>query len=124
MRDWRERSRREKGGSDLTELVEGRPISMDGRELVPLVRVTRWARRRAQLREDEVGGQGYGFIHMKPVGIVERDETAEWRHAICDETARAIRWLMLAALLMPLVTALFVAVARKLAGNPSPDQPA
>ncbi len=117
MRDLSAQGRRTKDGPVRTEVVEGRPISVDGRELVPLVRVTRGARRQAQLRGDEVSAQGYGFVRMRPVAVVETDDSVEKRHAIHDETKRVMAWLMLVTALIPLLAALLIYVARRSRGE-------
>ena len=104
----------------LTEVVEGDPLPVYGRELVPLVRVTSRAKRRASLYKDGLTGQGYGFVHMRPIAVLDRDE----RHPIHNQTARTIGWLILVAMLMPWLTALLVSLSRRLGGKPSPQSPA
>jgi ABC-type nickel/cobalt efflux system permease component RcnA len=53
---------------------------------------------------------------MRPVAIVDRGEDgqhAQERHKIHNQTARAIGWLGLAALLIPCVATLLVYVFRR-----------
>jgi len=109
---------RARKGPWLTDVVEGDPLQVAGRELVPFVRVTSWVGRRASLRSGGVSGQGYGFVHVQPVAIVDSGKEDE-RHQIRDETARALGRLGLVALLVPLLTMLLIYVSRRLDGDVS-----
>ncbi|MBL7064460.1 MAG: hypothetical protein ISS49_09700 [Anaerolineae bacterium] len=111
-------------------VVEGKPIRVGTRELVPLVRVTGRVRRQAFVGSDRVGAQGWGFVRMRPVAILERDEAlalseacpepgrrvegCERRIPIEDKTAQALGGLLLAALVIPLLLALAVRLVRKI----------
>lgn len=95
-------------GPTFSRIVEGQPIEVQDRDLIPLVRVTGWVKRRASLRGDAVGAHGYGFVHVKPVGIVERDGTDECKHAIHDATMRILWALVLASLLVSCASILLV----------------
>jgi len=97
----------------MGEIVEGQPIRVGARELVPLVRVTGRVRRRAFLGSDRVSAQGWGFVTMRPVAILERDEAGERRIPIKDKTAQAIGGLLLAALIIPLLLAPAVCLMHK-----------
>jgi len=97
----------------MSEIVEGEPIHVGGRELVPLVRVTSRVRRQAFVGSDGVGAQGWGFVRLQPVAIVERSEAGECRFPIQDRTAQTLGGLLLAALVIPLLLALAVRLARK-----------
>ncbi len=98
-----------------TRVVEADPLHVNGRELVPLVRVTSRAKRRASLYEDGLAGQGYGLVHMRPVAVLDKED----RHSIHNQTARAVGWLILVAMLIPWLTALIVIVSRWLDGKHS-----
>jgi hypothetical protein len=106
-------------GPWLTEIVKGDPIQVAGREIVPLVRVTRRVQRRASLHSDRVGGQGYGLVTMRPIAVLDNGKDGE-RHQIRNETARAIGGLVLAALLIPLLTTLLIFVYRSVKDRQSP----
>jgi hypothetical protein len=105
--------RRVQKGPWPTEVVEGDPLQVKGREVVPFVRVTRGVRRRATLRSDSLAGQGYGFVHMRPVAIVDKEGNGG-RHQIRNETAWVIGWLALAALLIPWIATLLIYLSRRL----------
>lgn len=102
----------ERRGPWMAEVVEGEPIRVGGRQLVPLVRVRGRVHRRALVGSDRLGGRGWGFVHMKPVAIVERDDVGERRVPIQDRTIQALGRLLLVALVIPFVAVLIVRLAR------------
>lgn len=103
----------EKQNPLMTRIVEGEPIHVAGRELVPLVRVTTYARRRAFVGSDRLAGQGWGFVELHPVAILERSKGRERRFPIRDKTAQTLSGLLLAAFIIPLLLALAVRLVRK-----------
>ena len=100
-------------GPVITKLVEGEPIHAKGREIVPLVRVTTYGRRRAFVGSDRLTGEGWGVVHMRPVAIVERSEAGERRIPIQDKTAQTLSGLLLAAFVVLLLLAVAVHLARR-----------
>ena len=96
-----------------SEFVEGKPIHVGERELVPVVRVTTYARRRAFVGSDRLAGQGWGFVHLRPVAILERSKGKERRIPIEDKTAQTLSGLLLAAFIIPLLLAVAVRLVRK-----------
>ncbi len=103
----------EKQGPLMTEMIKGAPICVGGRELTPLVRVTSRVRRQALVGSDRLTGQGWGFVRIQPVALLERSEAGERRIPIQDETAQTLDRLFLAALIIPLL-ATIVLLARKI----------
>ena len=107
---------RAKKGPWLTELVEGDPIRVEGRELVPMVRVTSRMQRRASLCDERVSGRGHGFIYMRPVAILDEGANGQGpqeHHPIRNGTARLVGWMALAAFLIPWLATLLVYLSRK-----------
>ncbi len=98
----------------VTRIVEGKPIRVGERELVPLVRMTTYARRRAFVGSDRLDGQGWGFVRMHPVAILERSKGRERRIPIEDKTTQALSGLLLAAFIIPLLLLLAVRLMRRL----------
>ena len=96
-----------------THIVAGEPIQVGERELVPLVRVTTYARRQARLGADDVAGQGRGFVHMRPVAILERSDRGQRQIPIRDKTAQALSGLLLAAVIIPLLLMLAARLVRR-----------
>jgi hypothetical protein len=103
----------------MTEIVKGDPIQVEGRELVPLVRVTGRIRRRALLGSEGVSGGGWGFVYMRPVAILDRSGAGEHRLGIRSGTGRSFVWLSVAFLTVPLVAVLLVSLSRRSADNAS-----
>jgi len=97
----------------MTHIVEGEPIQIGERELVPLVRVTTYARRQARVRAGNVAGQGWGFVQMHPVAILERNVRGERHLPIRDRTAQTMGGLLLAAVIVPLLLMLAARLMRR-----------
>lgn len=96
----------------MTEVVEGKPIRVGGRQMVPVVRVTARGRRRATVGPDRLTGWGWGLVRLQPVAILERSETGERRVPIRDRTAEVLGGLLLAAFIIPLLLGVAVRLAR------------
>ena len=99
-------------GPVVSEVVEGEPIRVGGRELVPVVRVTTHGRRGATVGPDRLAGRGWGFVRLQPIAILERSESGERRASIRDRTAEVLGGLLLAAFIIPLLLAVAVRLAR------------
>lgn len=97
----------------MIEVVEGKPIHVAGRELVPVVRVETRVRRQALVGANRLTGQGGCAVRMRPIALVERGETGERRFPIPDRTGQLIGGLLLAAFIIPLLLAVAVRAAHK-----------
>ena len=102
---------RRRGPTD-SHLVEGQPIRVGARELVPVVRVTTHGQRRAHVGTDEFAGQGWGFVRLRPVAILERSAGGERHIPIQDSTVQALSGFLLAAFVIPLLLGVAVRLAR------------
>jgi hypothetical protein len=93
-------------------VIEGEPIQLDsiqnGRELIPLVRLTGRVRRRAFVGDERLSAQGWAVVHMRPVALLERDGDGERRIPIPNVTGQALGKMFLVALVIPVLA--FVAV--------------
>lgn len=107
------RDRRGAEGPLMTETVEGDPIRVQGRELVPLIQITRWVRRTAVLSSEGVEAYGRGLLQLRPVALLDRSKDGGQRLAIVDPTRRWIRWLLVIALLIPCVAGILTYMARR-----------
>jgi hypothetical protein len=92
----------------MSKIIEGEPLRVEGRELVPIVRVTTRGRRRAVVGTHRLAGQGWGLVRLRPIAILERSEAGVRRYPIPDNTARALSRLFLVALVIPLLLGLVV----------------
>jgi hypothetical protein len=97
----------------MIKTVEGHPIRVGDRELVPLVRVESDVWRRAFVGTSGLAGEGAGFVHMRPVAILERSETGERRIPVRDRTAQWLGGLLLAGLIIPALLLLAELIARR-----------
>jgi hypothetical protein len=98
----------------MSEIVEGRPVRLGQRELVPVVRVESVVQRQASVGAGGLSGGGLGFVHLKPVAILERrDGAGERRMRIPDRTAQLIGGLLLVGFVIPLLMLVAVRVARE-----------
>jgi hypothetical protein len=97
----------------MVEIVEGRPIRVGERELVPVVQVETCVRRRAYVGADGLAAGGWGFVRMRPVAVLERGGAVERRIPIRDRTAQLLGGLLLAAFIIPLLLMLAVRLVRK-----------
>jgi hypothetical protein len=102
-----------KRGPAASRVVAGEPIRVGERELVPIVRVTTYARRRAFVGSDRLAGQGGVLVSLCPVAVIERSQRGERRIRIPDRTTQLIGGLSLAAFIIPLLLALAVRLMRK-----------
>lgn len=104
-------------GPFVTRVVEAQPILVEGRELVPLVRVTSRVQRRASLRSDRVRGQGFAFVDLRPVAVLDRGgngQLIQRRHEVRNETTRVMSRLALAVFLIPCLAKLLIYLSRRL----------
>jgi uncharacterized spore protein YtfJ len=97
----------------MIKTIEGRPIRVGERELVPVVRVETDVRRRVFVGTSGLAGEGSGFVHMRPVAILERSEAGTRRIPIHDRTAQLLGGLLLVALVIPALMLLAERIARK-----------
>jgi hypothetical protein len=97
----------------MSEIVEGKPVRFGQRELVPVVRVESVVQRQALVGDGRLGGGGSGFVHLKPIAILERRVGgSERRIPIPDRTNELIGGLLLLGFIIPLLMLVAVRVAR------------
>lgn len=97
----------------VTDFVEGEPIRVGERELVPLVQVTTRVQRQARVGAGHLDGRGWGFVRLRPVAVLERGEAGERRLPIQDRTAQWLGGFFLAAFIIPLLLGVAVRLARR-----------
>jgi hypothetical protein len=97
----------------MSEMVEGAPIYVGEHELVPVVCVTTYARRRALVGSDRLAGQGRGLVHLRPIALVERSQAGERRFPIHNRTTQILSGLLLAAFIITLLLAAAVRLTRR-----------
>ena len=103
----------------MSETIEGQPIQIGERNLVPLVQVTTRGQRRALVSADRVTGEGWGLVRLRPVAVLERSQEGERRLPIQDRTAQWLGGFLLAAFIVPLLLGVAVRLA---SSEPRKDQ--
>jgi uncharacterized spore protein YtfJ len=100
-----------------TKVIEGEPIQVDGRELVPVVKVRSAVRRGVTFGTHRASGRGGGIVWLKPVAVIERrPDGSEHRVPILDLTGEAIRGMLISIAVLPvlyLVIAILASLWRK-----------
>jgi hypothetical protein len=86
-----------------TEVVHGRPLEVDGRQLTPVVRRTTGVWHQAVVGEESLAGRGGAFMLLRPLGIVVRDGGAERFVPLRDRTRQILRRMLLLAIAVPLL---------------------
>ncbi|HET91672.1 MAG TPA: hypothetical protein ENN99_13170 [Chloroflexi bacterium] len=100
-------------GTPVTETITGIPIRIGERVLTPIVHKTTNVRRRAVMRQGQLSGQGWGFVSVRPVAILEQGPSGQRTIPIRDKTAQLLGGLLLAACIIPLLLILTVHLIRK-----------
>jgi uncharacterized spore protein YtfJ len=100
-------------GSVRVRTVRGDPYSVNGRKLIPIVRIASFGRARATVGSHRISGWGGGFVWVRPVALLEETPEGERRITITDGTASAVRRLLGTTLAITL----FCATVRWLAGR-------
>ena len=96
-----------------TEVLRGKPILVEGRELVPVVRRTVGVMRQATSGKHHLSGRGGGFVHLHPVGFVERADGDERFIPIPDKTRQALKGLLAAAIVIPALLSVAARLSRR-----------
>lgn len=93
-------------------LVEGTPVIIGEKKLMPVVQAISWNQRQAAVRQDSVNGFGVSATWLQPVAVLEETAEGHRRIPIRDETNRAALRLLAIALAVPLVLGLLVRLVR------------
>jgi uncharacterized spore protein YtfJ len=85
--------------------VRGEPYNVEGRKLIPVVRIVSFGKASATIGTRRLGGRGGGFVWVRPLAVVEETPEGERRIAVTDGTAGAVRRLLGAAAAIAVVLA-------------------
>ena len=97
----------------MIEIKEGKPVRVKDRVLVPIVRIETDVRRRAFVGVEGVAGAGSGFVHLRPIAILERSGAGERRISVRDRTSQWLGGLLLAALVIPVLMLIAERIVRR-----------
>lgn len=81
-------------------IVQGSPIRVQHKEVVPEAEVSWWMHRRATIGLKNTSGFGAGVVQIRPRALVERGPGGGGRIPIHDETARMLVGLAAGAVLI------------------------
>ena len=70
--------------------IQGQPILVGEREIIPEAQVTWWMKRSATVGMTSAGGWGAGVVNIKPTALVECGPGYVCRIPIRDETMRLL----------------------------------
>ena len=95
-----------------TKLIEGDPIQVGQRQLIPLVKVHSIIRRQVTFGTGSSQGGGGGLVWLRPVAVIERRSDGSEEHiAIPDETWTAIKGMLIGALALPIIYVVVASLA-------------
>jgi uncharacterized spore protein YtfJ len=95
-----------------TKLMEGDPIQVGQRQLIPVVKVRSIIRRQVTFGTASSGGGGGGLVWLQPVAVIERwSDGSEECIAIPDETWTAIKSMLIGALALPIIYVVVASLA-------------
>jgi uncharacterized spore protein YtfJ len=97
----------------MAQIIEGKPIHVEGRTLIPVVRFRRVVRRLAVVGQERLAGYGWSGTDLKPVAIIVRGPEGEHRIPIPDHAERTRVLSLFVALLVPLITLLIAWAVRQ-----------
>jgi hypothetical protein len=97
--------------------IQGVPIRVGQKEIVPEAQVTWWLRRRAVIRMDGVSGWGAGAVSIRPTALVEREPSGAGRIPIHDETTRLLIGLLAGAVFIWFLAEIAVRLAKSRGGQ-------
>ena len=98
-------------------IVQGDPIRVGQKEIVPEAQVTWWLRRRAVIRMDGASGWGAGAVSIRPTALIERGPSGAGRIPIRDETARLLIGLAAGAVFIWFLAEIAVRLAKPRGGQ-------
>ncbi len=86
-----------------TELIEGDPIQIGQRQLVPVVKMRSFIRRQVTFGTEASNGRGGGLVWLQPTAVIERRiDGSEERIRVLDQTGAAIQRMLIGALALPI----------------------
>jgi uncharacterized spore protein YtfJ len=74
--------------------VRGEPTSVEGRRLIPVVRIISFGKARATVGARRMSAWGGGFVWIRPLAVLEETPEGQRRIAVTDATAVAVRALL------------------------------
>jgi uncharacterized spore protein YtfJ len=87
-----------------TEVIEGDPIQVGERQLVPIIRKRSIFRRQVTFGTEASSGGGGGLVWLQPVAVIERQpDGSQMRIPISNQTGIALNGMLIGALTLPVL---------------------
>ena len=98
-------------------IVQGTPIRVGQKQVVPEAQVISWLQRRATIGRHHSSGWGVGRVSIRPLALVERGPMGTRRIPIRDETMRMIAGLAAGAVFVCFLAEIAVRLATNRGGR-------
>jgi len=98
-------------------IIQGDPIRVGQREIVPEAQVTSWLQRRAVIGTHRSSGWGAGLVSIQPTGLVDRGPMGTRRIPIRNETTRMLIGLAAGAVFVWFLAEIAVRLATNRGGE-------
>jgi hypothetical protein len=98
-----------RAGPFTVKVVRGKPIRVYGRTLTLVARIVWAIKHQGTVRQDGVGGQGWGMVHIEPIAVIEEGGGAVRHLPIQGSTGWMLRRMALAAVVVSALTATLMA---------------
>jgi uncharacterized spore protein YtfJ len=99
-------------GPVSVETVRGEPITVYGRTLVPVARVTSAIGHRGRIGKVQIGGTGWGIVFVKPLEIIEQRGGEVRTYVIQDMTSMVIRQMAIVGMVVSMLSIVLIWVNR------------
>ena len=99
-------------------IIQGEPIRVGQKEIVPEARVTGWLKRNVTIGMECAWGWGGGVVRIQPAAVIERGPEGERRIPIHDETKRLLIGLVAGAVFVFFLAYIAERLATQRGGQP------
>lgn len=97
-------------GPVRTSIVYGEPITVYGRTLTPVAKVTSSGGHQGTIRECRVEGYGWAFSSLKPLHIIEQQNGEVYKIPIPDKTGELLTKIAILSTLVAVVSMILILI--------------
>ncbi|MBN1579180.1 MAG: hypothetical protein JXA89_00650 [Anaerolineae bacterium] len=91
-------------------MIRGEPITLYGRTMTPVARVTSGGGHEGTVRERRVEGLGWAFAQVKPLHIIEERNGETFKIPIPDVTGETLRKMAILSVMVAVVSMIFILI--------------
>ena len=91
-------------------VVHGDPIQVYGRTLTPVAKVVSGGSHEGTVRERQVEGRGWAFVHIKPLHLIEERNGETVKIPIPDVTGETLRKMAILSVIVAAVSMIFILI--------------